>query len=395
MPIPDFTSRGVLPKGIHVSSPKEFVDKFCTDELSEYRFNYIPIIDNLLGYCHERGASAIFFTGSFITNKENPSDLDCIVVFESEKAIPTHNESFLADHGQIDITYCSRENESVLKNLLGLYSIDHYDLEVGIVLVELSQEYDFQWPFYDDVNMEELMIYRQAYHHRHIIKTKKANGLIVALHGIMSDAEWLLKLAPIASSNNWIYAPFYYGKKYPQILVSDSQKMEMLSEFREFIKNVSDKYDMKPNIIAHSFGTYIVGNYLHSFNFEPPVKLNNIIFAGSILSTDFPWKQCVANGCVKSIYNEVTSNDPWVPHIDKTSWLKKDPLFGPAGTEGFTDVHDRIINNYGSAFNHSNMLKDDIFEKVWIPHFNITKNIDKFDNMDYIGSFTKDIETNT
>jgi len=61
MSIPDFTKRGVLPKGIHTSSPKEFVDKFCSNELSEYRFNYIPIIDNLLGYCHERGAFGIFF----------------------------------------------------------------------------------------------------------------------------------------------------------------------------------------------------------------------------------------------------------------------------------------------------------------------------------------------
>jgi len=390
MPISDFTNRGVLPKGIHNASPKEFVDKFCSTELSEYRFNYIPIIDNLLGFCHERGAIGIFFTGSFITTKAIPSDLDCIVVFQTENSIPTNNESFLVEHGQIDIAYCSMQNESVLKNLLGLYSIDHYDLEVGIVYVELDKEYDFRWPEYDEVNIEELMVYRQAYHLRDIIGTKQKNGLIIALHGIMSDAEWLMKLAPIASSNNWIYAPFFYGKKYPDILISASQKMEMLEEFREFVKNISDKYDMKPNIIAHSFGTYIIGNYLQSFDLKPPVELNNIIFAGSILTTDFPWKDCIKNGSVKSIYNEVTSKDPWVPHIDKTSWLKKDILFGPAGTEGFTDEHDRIINNASSAFNHSNMLKDDIFENIWIPHFNITKNIDKFGNMEYVNDVEQD-----
>lgn len=384
MAIPEFTNRGVLPKGVHNVSPKEFVDKFCSIELSEYRYNYISIIDNLLGYCHERGALGIFFTGSFITNKTTPSDLDCIVVFQTEKSIPTNNESFLVEHGQIDIAYCSMQNESVLKNLLGLYSIDHYDLEVGIVYVELDKEYDFRWPEYDNVNMEELMIYRRAYHHRNIIGTKQKNGLIIALHGIMSDAEWLIKLAPIASSNNWIYSPFYYGKKYPNILLSDSEKMKMLEEFREFVKNTSDKYSMKPNIIAHSFGTYIVGNYLKSFNFEPPIKFKNIIFAGSILATNFPWKECIEKESVKSIYNEVTTNDPWVPHIKKTSWLKEDKLFGPAGTEGFTDKHDRIINNKSSAFDHSNMLNEDIFENIWIPHFNITKNIDKFDDMKYI-----------
>jgi len=380
MGIPDFTSRGVLPKGLHIASPKEFIDRFCTHELGEYRFNYVPIIDNILGFCKQRGAVSIFFTGSFVTDKEIPSDLDCIVVFKSDKSIPNKESSFIVDHGQIDVAYCSIENDAVLKNLLKLYSIDKYDIEVGIVHVELDLEYEYSWPYYDN-DEDELMLYREAYHHRHVSKSKQKNGLIIALHGIRCKGEWLLKLAPVASANNWIYAPFFYGYKYPNILVSNPEKMKVLEDFRVFVKEVSDKYGMTPNIIAHSFGTYIIGNYLDSFNNNPPVRLGNIILSGSILTSEFNWTECIENESVLSIYNEVAPNDNWVPHIEKTSWLKKDELFGKAGTEGFTDTHNRVLNNTIKAYTHGNMLEEDIFEKRWIPHLNIVKNINKFNNI--------------
>jgi len=384
MSIPNFNIRGVLPTGIHEATPQEFVDRFCADELGEYRLNYAPIIDDLLGFCHERGAISILFTGSFITSETNPSDLDCIVVFKNENNIPTSNESFIAEHGRIDMTYCSVQNESVLKNLLRLYTIDKHDIEVGIVNVNLENPHKYSWPCYEESSLEELMIYRQAYHQRHMISTNQKKGVIIALHGILSDAEWLLKLAPIASSDNWIYAPFFYGKKYPNILVSKSEKMALLEEFREFINKIYDKYQMEPNIIAHSFGTYIIGNYLKAFNCEPPVSLKNIIFSGSILAKDFPWDKCIKNNAVRTIYNEVSANDKWVPHIEKTSWLVSDELFGLAGTEGFTCNHDRVMNNHSLAFNHNNMLNEDIFEKIWLPHLNITKNINKFNNIKYL-----------
>ena len=160
--------------------------------------------------------------------------------------------------------------------------------------------------------------------------------------------------------------------------------MEVLTDFREFIQKISDKYSMVPNIIAHSFGTYIIGNYLSSFNNEPPIKIQNIILAGSILTENFNWSDCINKGSVSSVYNEMAPNDEWVPHITKTSWLIKDDLFGQAGVKGFNDQHPKIINTNIKAYNHSNVLQEDVFEKIWIPHLNIVKNIDKFDSFEYI-----------
>lgn len=47
--------------------------------------------------------------------------------------------------------------------------------------------------------------------------------------------------------------------------------------------------DTKISVIAHSFGTYIIGAYLAGFEDKPPVNFETIILTGSILSEEYDW----------------------------------------------------------------------------------------------------------
>lgn len=99
MSLPDFNKRGVLPKGLHKCTPKEFIEKFCYQPKKEHtrgsnfvRASYIPVLEQLFGHSIERGSRSIIFGGSFITDEEYPDDIDCIVILPNWNCVPQKNE---------------------------------------------------------------------------------------------------------------------------------------------------------------------------------------------------------------------------------------------------------------------------------------------------------------
>lgn len=372
MSIPEFTKRGVLPKGLHVCTTQEFVQRFCMDNSnSKVRIHYVEVLEQLFGHSVERGASSIIVGGSFVTDEEDPGDLDCIVVVPNDKCMPTRNEILTISDCRLDIIYVSETNSQKVFRLMNLMAKDRLDLDVGLVEITLEGNFESSWQmFFGECTFEELMEERESYINRHFIVGSEKRGLLVTIHGIRSHGEWNFDLAPVASANNWIFCPFYYGHVTAPLL-KESEMNGILDRFREWINVMSNRYNMRPTVIAHSFGTFILGKYIAGFNYRPPVKFGQIVLAGSILTPDYDWVTAFNNDSVKSVFNIVSPNDPYVPHIDKINLIRGDSLYGCAGTQGFRQTHEKLGSEVIGIYDHSSMLRTDVFEKRIIDLLNL------------------------
>ena len=384
MGIPEFNQRGVLPRGLHKCSHKEFIRRFCildgtenSNESISARSFYIEVLEQLFGHSVERGAKSVIFGGSFVTKDEYPNDIDCIVILPNEFCLPNKSEIVILNDCRLDVVYLLEDDKKTVSQMINMFALDYFDLEVGLVEVILDEDFETSWQdFLGGYDLEILLEERKAYIHRHYIVGSEMKGILVTIHGLNTNAEWNFDLAPIASSNNWIFAPFNYGNvRFP--LIDQKEKNKIIEHFREWIKNISDKYNAEPSIFAHSFGTYILGQYIKGFNYKPPVKLKNIILAGSILNSEFDWEPGFKNDCYNSVLNIISPNDPVVPHIEKIRWLHEDELYGKAGCDGFIQSHPRLFQDKVNIYDHSSMLRTDVFETKIIPFLNMSKNFEK------------------
>jgi pimeloyl-ACP methyl ester carboxylesterase len=118
-----------------------------------------------------------------------------------------------------------------------------------------------------------------------------------------------------------------------------------------------------PDVIAHSFGTWIVA---HALQADPTLILGNVILVGSIIRPDWPWDQFIGRNQVTAVLNYCGDRDIWVRLAE--SFI---PDSGPSGVIGFALPHDHVINILRPGGDHSSTFADDqlpaTFEDVWRP----------------------------
>lgn len=94
---------------------------------------------------------------------------------------------------------------------------------------------------------------------------------------------------------------------------------------------------VRPHVIAHSMGTKVVGTVLETY---PQVRLTNVIFAGCVLPTDYPWRTLIARNARRfgRVRNEVGGRDmvPELAGLGAKLWLLRG--YGAAGSRGFEEV---------------------------------------------------------
>lgn len=369
-PIPAF-EEGYLPKGIHECSGSEFISRFCN--INDYRKEFENSIINIFDFAKERNAKFIFIGGSFVSEKKKPSDFDIVIVFSKAEHIPRKTERLLIDGNKTDIMFCSEDKPEIVHSFIRLFSSDMYDRELGLIQVNINTNQS-KWEVqqYHDYD-ETFEIVKRAYTHRQIIDLNEPQGILVTIHGLLSNASWNSDIAPIASSQGWIVAPFYYGFETPDILIRENKRKEVIEKFREWISNIQQTYNGRISIIAHSFGTYIVTSYINGFDDIAPVIFNSIILTGSIVNKDFDWESCRGNK-VSRVRNEIAPNDQWVKWMPDSNWIPKDPLFGKSGTEGFSFKSEILTQATSTIFDHNNVIKKDVISQIWMPYLNANKN---------------------
>lgn len=372
-----FDENGKLELGLHSMTANEFIDFFCKNGK---RGGYEHAITNIFDYAMANGATRLIIGGSFITQADNPHDLDCMMVFYDERHIPTFVDCAQMDNLEYDILYSSEQMPKSIDTYIKLMSTDIHGFdESGVVEVRLHDKVQ-PWKVVYEPNPEEMEIISRVYCERNIIERNKRRGLLVVIHGLKTRAEWLSNVIPAANSQGWIVAPFIYDNPV-KLLFDNGMRQEVVEKFRDWIYALKQKYEPKTiSVISHSFGTYIITKYVEGFASKSgylPIQINSLILTGSIIKPDFDWSVYIPKR-IGRVLNIVAGGDDAVKYMPNTDWKKligMDTLFGKGAIDGIEKVSEFVENRELEILTHTNIFKDDIIEQIFLPYLNVNNGI--------------------
>lgn len=85
MPIPDLDTAGYLPRGIHDCSMAEVKDRFGTFQRSDTRPRIFDCFERYVRDLRTSGlVKAVLIDGSFVTGKDEPGDIDLIIILHRD-----------------------------------------------------------------------------------------------------------------------------------------------------------------------------------------------------------------------------------------------------------------------------------------------------------------------
>jgi hypothetical protein len=123
---------------------------------------------------------------------------------------------------------------------------------------------------------------------------------------------------------------------------------QLLEYFRNVRKEmVASGYGDRPDVIAHSFGTWLLSQVLISDTSDDPICLGRVVLTGSIVRPDFNWDSLIKQGRVEAILCHQASRD--LP-ARVSHWFIRGT--GPSCVRGFNDrgVVQHVVS---SDFGHS------------------------------------------
>lgn len=124
------------------------------------------------------------------------------------------------------------------------------------------------------------------------------------------------------------------------------------------LRALSDPEDVEsrpPDVIAHSFGAWLVGQALRQ---NPDIRVSRIIMAGSVLRPDFDWHTLIADGQAEAVLNHYGSRDLWA-YVSEFFI----PDSGPAGFRGFARCSG-VFNRPEPGFRHLTFFQPDHIDTV-------------------------------
>lgn len=382
----NYTGKGKLEPGIHSMTANEFIEAFCK---KGHRAGYEHAVVNIFDFAKYYGATRLIIGGSFITQSEVPNDLDCMIIFGDERHIPTFVDCAQMDNLQYDILYASEQMPKLIDTYIKLMSTDVYGfIDRGVVEVRIHDQVQ-PWKVVYYPSHEDLEIISRVYCERTIIERNKRRGILVVIHGLMTRAEWLSNLTPAANSQGWIVAPFIYDNP-PTLLFDNGKREKVVEEFREWVYALQKKYEpLTISVLCHSFGTYIITKYIEGFasmNDFLPIQINSLILTGSIVRPDYEWRGHVP--CrIGRVLNIVAEGDDAVKYMPETDWKRlvgMDTLFGKGALEGIKCETAEVENRKIDILTHTNIFKDDVIEKVFLPYLNACNGIANREATQYI-----------
>jgi len=240
----------------------------------------------------------------------------------------------------------------------------------------------------DAVPVERRSCQRQGIARRYV-------GWLLALHGMNTRGPWQESFAWKVSTSYGRMVPvaiYKYGVVRPGVLARrrhESLRDRLVARIeRASAEALQITTNPHPDVIAHSFGTLLLGKALHDY---PDLRVGRVITLGCILRPDFDWATLVERGQVEAVLNHFGTKDQWARRAHVTI-----PDAGPAGRRGFDFYVEMwpgkyhapqsrpLFNVAAKDFKHSDFFDDkgpkptkleEQFDTVWEP-FLTTRNIE-------------------
>lgn len=189
---------------------------------------------------------------------------------------------------------------------------------------------------------------------------------VLVLHGMNTSGTWQEELSWLISRSYRRTVPvaiYKYGIVRPGVLFRWRQRMIRRGLVAKIVKLSGEAsgsgFGGKPDVIAHSFGTWLITDALAK---DDRVRIGRLILLGSIVPPDFNWTSI--RGHVEAILNHGATADAWV----RVAQLAI-PSSGPSGVRGLCAP---AINVAASGLGHSDYFAPDdrmreLFSRVWRP----------------------------
>ena len=191
---------------------------------------------------------------------------------------------------------------------------------------------------------------------------------VLVVHGMNTRGDWQEELSwQVGRSYRHMIpvAIYKYGQIRPGVMFRVRQRSlmkKLIAKMKELSgESETAGYGGKPDVIAHSFGTWLIAHALES---DPTLRIGRLILLGSIVRPDFPWRTLIDRGQVESILNHGGTRDEWVPFAQFFI-----PGSGPGARRGFPPP---VTNVAAAGFRHSDYFNPrermrKVFQDVWRP----------------------------
>lgn len=191
--------------------------------------------------------------------------------------------------------------------------------------------------------------------------------LAISAHGIRTDGAWQKTFAEVISGSPTKVASYDYGRYGLFRFLTPGFNNRKIDEFHtrysEMVRSCHEvdlrRYDRRPCLAAHSFGTWIAGNAMLKYD---DIRFDKVILCGSILPRDFDWAKLFARDQVALVRNERGHKDPWPGWADRLV-----PGTGTSGSEGFDWFEAIVEDTVYDEFGHSEFLDKRHIEEHWVP----------------------------
>ena len=178
---------------------------------------------------------------------------------------------------------------------------------------------------------------------------------MIVVHGMNSRAQWQEEFSWQIANRLPYSAPvliYKYGWTTIDVLVRWLHR-KLASQLGERMRIAiaqaeASRRPPRPDIIAHSFGTYLLSMVLTNPDFED-LKFGRVITAGSVIRPDFDWDSLIENGRVEAVFNHVGKKD-WPVQIAQFAI----PGAGPGGRVGYRAK--KTLNVCAPTFKHSDFF---------------------------------------
>lgn len=208
------------------------------------------------------------------------------------------------------------------------------------------------------------MARRVTRYHRVAVSDRTPSHLVITVHGIRTFGQWSSRLAALvrAESAEIRFIPYVYGYFSALAFAFPPARWLAVRHFRRLLERICEQHPgARIDIVAHSFGTHLVGWGLRRMSRAHPARIHTVILAGSVLKDTFRW-DLLPSDRVRRVINECGTRD--VPLILSQVCI----LFtGMAGRTGFAGMTGASLYNRFHHGGHSLYFTDAFMKEHWAP----------------------------
>lgn len=198
--------------------------------------------------------------------------------------------------------------------------------------------------------------------------------IVVSVHGVESTGDWHERvIAPgFDGIAGLIHKPHNYGKfRAWKVFIGPLRNRQIRKFYKKIDQFHQQHPDIRPSVVAHSFGTYIVTRALARY---PAIKLNRLVLCGSIVERAYDWKTMLESRRVHGVRNEVAGDDPVVRLFRSRVMRRLVPYSGPTGIDGFGHKYSGFEEATFKEFSHCSHFEAPLHCKTfWVPYIRGTQ----------------------